>query len=133
MGQHPNRILFVCVENACRSQMAAGFARALAPDHFEIYSAGSRPSGVVNPRAIQFMAEVGIDISKESSKSISEVPQQGYAAVVTMGCGDACPFIKAERHIDWSLPDPKLLSDDEFRRIRDEIKARVEALLKSVT
>ncbi len=124
------RILFVCVENSCRSQMAEGFARKAERPGVEVYSAGSRPSGQVNPRAVQFMAEVGVDLDVQRSKSLADVPTGEYAAVVTMGCGDACPSsIAALQRVDWDLPDPKHLDDDAFRRVRDEIGRRVDELL----
>lgn len=123
------RILFVCVENANRSQMAEAFARARGGPEVVALSAGSRPSGRVNPRATRFMAERNIDLGTQHSKSLDEVGDAPFDAVVTMGCGDACPWIAAARHIDWTLPDPKLLTDDEFRRVRDEIERLVLNLL----
>jgi arsenate reductase len=125
----PLRIAFICVENSCRSQMAEGWARALGGAAVEAYSAGSRPSGVVNPRAIAFMAEAGIDISRSASKSLDELPPGEFDAAVTMGCGDACPMLRAARRIDWQVPDPKHLDDDQFRAVRDSIRDRVRALL----
>jgi protein-tyrosine-phosphatase len=126
------RVLFVCVENSNRSQMAEAFARRLGGGRFEALSAGSRPSGQINPRAIAFMAERGIDLSAQRSKSLEEIGSAPFDAVVTMGCGDACPWIPATRREDWALPDPKLLDDDGFRRVRDEIEARVKALLREL-
>ncbi|HET6912387.1 MAG TPA: arsenate reductase ArsC [Rhodanobacteraceae bacterium] len=123
------RVLFVCVENACRSQMAEAFARRLGVGRFEAYSAGSRPAGGVNPRAAAFMAERGYDLSAHGSKPLSAFEGQSFDEVVTMGCGDACPWLPAARHVDWALPDPKALSDDEFRMVRDEIERRVQRLL----
>lgn len=118
------RVLFVCVENSCRSQMAEGFARALGLD---AKSAGSNPSGKVNETAIQVMKELGIDLSKHASKSLKDVgPDWDY--VVTMGCGDACPFVPAKQKLDWQLPDPKNLPLDEFRKVRDEIGRLVKQL-----
>lgn len=110
--------------------MAEGFARALAPHAIAAFSAGSRPSGVVNPRAIAFMAERRIDIGAHVSKSLDDIPQDApWDALVTMGCGDACPTVPARRRLDWALTDPKHLDDDGFRRVRDEIETRVGALL----
>jgi arsenate reductase len=126
------RVLFVCVENSNRSQMAEAFARMHGGDRVEAYSAGSRPSGVVNPRAVQFMREVGYDLSAHTSKSLADVPPGEYAAAVTMGCGDACPLVAAECRVDWSIPDPKHLSDDEFRGVRDLIERQVLDLLASL-
>lgn len=130
MTMHKPRLLFVCVENSNRSQMAEAFARMLGGDRVEPYSSGSRPSGQVNPRAIQFMAEVGYDLSKHGSKGLDQVPQGGYDAVITMGCGDACPFVPAKVKDDWALPDPKHLDDAGFRQVRDEIQSRVRALIE---
>ncbi|WP_386067290.1 arsenate reductase ArsC [Tahibacter sp. UC22_41] len=124
----PFRVLFVCVENANRSQIAEAFARHYGGDRVEALSAGSRPSGAINPRARQFMAEIGIDLSAQSSKSLNDVSGD-FDAVVTMGCGDECPWLPARRREDWALPDPKHLSDDEYRTVRDAIGARVQALL----
>jgi protein-tyrosine-phosphatase len=126
------RILFVCVENSNRSQMAEGFARACAGGRVDAQSAGSRPSGQVNPRAVQFMAERGIALHAQHSKSLQDVTDDPFDAVVTMGCGDACPWIPAARREDWALPDPKHLPDEEFRRVRDEIEQRVIALLRDL-
>jgi protein-tyrosine-phosphatase len=123
------RILFVCVENSNRSQMAEAFARAHGAERAEAYSAGSRPSGLINPRAIAMMAERGIDLRAQHSKSLHDVGDAPFDAVVTMGCGDACPWIPAARREDWALPDPKHLDDVEFRGVRDEIERRVLALL----
>jgi len=123
------RVLFVCVENSNRSQMAEAFARRLGGDRIDAHSAGSRPSGRINPRAVAFMAERGIDLSTQHSKSLDEIGDEPFDAVVTMGCGDACPWIAAARREDWALPDPKLLDDAGFRGVRDEIEQRVAALL----
>jgi protein-tyrosine-phosphatase len=122
-------VLFVCVENSNRSQMAEAFARMLGGGAVIARSAGSRPSGRVNPRAVQFMAEVGYDLSSHTSKSVDEFAGRAFDAAVTMGCGDACPNVIARRHEDWSLPDPKHLTDDGFRAVREDIRARVAALL----
>jgi len=126
------RVLFVCVENSNRSQMAEGFARARGGTRVDAQSAGSQPSGVINPRAIAFMAERDIDLRTQHSKSLQEVGDAAFDAVVTMGCGDACPWIPAKRRDDWALPDPKHLSDEDFRRVRDEIEQRVTALLRDL-
>jgi len=123
-------LLFVCVENSCRSQMAQAWANMLGDDTVSAHSAGSRPSGQVNPRAIEFMAEAGYDMSAHQSKSLREVPQTAYAAVITMGCGDTCLNVKGLIEEDWGLDDPKNLPDEAFRRIRDEIRTRVEGLLE---
>jgi arsenate reductase (thioredoxin) len=123
------RILFVCVENSNRSQMAEAFARTHGGMDVIAMSAGSRPSGTINPRAIQFMRERQIDLSAQHSKSLDDVGSDPFDVVVTMGCGDACPWIASTRRLDWALPDPKHLPDEEFRRVRDEIERRVRALL----
>jgi arsenate reductase len=110
--------------------MAEGFARAIGGALVEAHSAGSKPSGVVNARAIGLMRERGIDLGTQSSKGLDDLPAGvTWDAVVTMGCGDACPALPARRRLDWDLPDPKLLPDDEFRAVRDEIERRVTALL----
>lgn len=126
------RVLFVCVENSCRSQMAEGFARLHGGDRIEAYSAGSRPSGQVNPRAIQFMAERDYDLARHDSKGLDPFGQAAFDAVITMGCGDACPWLPAARHEDWALPDPKHLPDAEFRAIRDRIEEKVIGLLNEL-
>ncbi|MCJ0826641.1 arsenate reductase ArsC [Luteimonas sp. 50] len=122
------RILFVCVENSNRSQMAEAFARMLGGAGVESWSAGSRPSGVVNPKAVRFMQEVGYDLTAHRSKSLDEMEGE-FDAVVTMGCGDACPWVPARRREDWALADPRELDDDGYRAIRDEIAGRVRTLL----
>ncbi|MDE2490366.1 MAG: arsenate reductase ArsC [Elusimicrobia bacterium] len=123
------RALFVCVENSCRSQMAEGFARALGGAGVEAWSAGSRPSGRVDERAIALMKEKGIDLGAHRSKGLDALPAGSWDVVVTMGCGDACPSVPAARRLDWALPDPKGLPDAGFRAVRDQIAARVKALL----
>jgi arsenate reductase len=124
--------LFVCVENSNRSQMSQAFAKILGGDKVEAYSAGSRPSGIVNPKAIASMRELGYDLSKHESKSLEDIPDIEYDAVVTMGCGDACPFVRARHRIDWQIPDPKHLPPEEFRQIRDLIKSKIGELLRTV-
>jgi arsenate reductase len=126
------KILFVCIENSCRSQMAEAFARLLAADAIEAYSAGSRPSGEVNPTAIQSMRELGYNLTEQRSKALSEIPLVKYDYVITMGCGDEGPFIPATHHEDWNIPDPKQMPLDEFRRVRDLIRERVETLAISI-
>ncbi len=126
------RVLFVCVENACRSQMAAGFARALAGARAEIWSAGSRPAPEVDRRAVAFMRERGIDLTALCPQGLNTLPAGPWDAIVTMGCGDACPHLPARRRIAWDLPDPKTLDDAGFRAVRDEIERRVRDLLESL-
>ena len=123
------RVLFVCVENSNRSQMAEAFARIHGGDGVEAFSAGSRPSGQVNPKAVRFMAERGYDLGTHASKSLDDVAGMEFDAVVTMGCGDSCPWIPARRREDWALPDPRHLDDDGYRAVRDRIEAQVLALL----
>jgi len=125
-------ILFVCVENSNRSQMAEAFARMHAPEGVVAYSAGSRPSGRINPRAIEFMAERGYDLTTHRSKNTEEFHGQEVAVAVTMGCGDECPLVQAARREEWQIPDPKELPAEEYRRIRDDIEAKVKALLASL-
>ena len=125
------RVLFVCVGNSCRSQMAEGFARALGGDWVEAQSAGSRPSGHLDPRAVAFMAEKDIDLGGQASKGLDELPAGvTWDYVVTMGCGDACPHLPARNRLDWDLPDPKDLPDVKFRAVRDSIERRVRDLLR---
>ncbi|MBI5595746.1 MAG: arsenate reductase ArsC [Elusimicrobia bacterium] len=126
------RILFVCVENSCRSQMAEGFAREFGGARVEVYSAGSRPSGKVNPTAVAVLREHGIDISKNASKAVSDLPATGWDYVVTMGCGDACPFVPAKARLDWKIPDPKNLPLAEFRKVADLVASEVRRLLEDV-
>ncbi len=129
MSKKP-RILFVCVENSNRSQMAEAFARLHGEDRIEASSAGSRPSGKVNPRAIRFMAEVGYDLSTHVSKSLDAFNGQDVDVAVTMGCGDACPLVRARRREEWQIPDPKELPDEQFRSVRDLIERKVKELLE---
>ena len=125
------RVLFVCVENSNRSQMAEAFARMLGGDGVEALSAGSKPSGRINPKAIRFMGELGYDLEAHASKSLDDLAGD-FDAVVTMGCGDSCPWVPARRREDWALPDPRDMDDDGYRAVRDEIGARVRALLASL-
>jgi arsenate reductase len=125
------RVLFVCVENSNRSQMAEAFARMHGGEAVEAMSAGSRPSGRINPKAVRFMGELGVDLSAHTSKSLDDIDGE-FDAVVTMGCGDSCPWVPAKRREDWSLPDPRDLDDDGYRAVRDQIGARVRDLLASL-
>jgi len=126
------KLLFVCVENSCRSQIAEAFARLLGGDRVEAYSAGSRPSGVVNPKAIASMKEIGYDLSSHNSKSLDELPDIDWDFVATMGCGDECPFIRSKRREDWQIPDPKNMPPDEFRNVREVIREKVGSLLTEI-
>jgi arsenate reductase len=126
------KILFVCVENSCRSQIAEAFARMHGGKDVEVYSAGSRPSGTVNPKAIETMKEIGYDLSAHGSKSLDQIPQDEYDFVATMGCGDECPFVKAKSREDWQIPEPKDMPPDQFREIRNQIEQRVIVALKGL-
>jgi len=126
------KLLFVCVENSCRSQIAEAFARLLGGDRVEAYSAGSRPSGVVNPKAIASMKEIGYDLSSHNSKSLDDLPDIDWDFVATMGCGDECPYIRAECREDWQIPDPKNMPPDEFRNVREMIREKVASLLAEI-
>lgn len=127
------KILFVCVENSNRSQMSQAFAKMLGGEDVEAFSAGSKPSGVVNPKAIASMQELGYDLSAHDSKSLDQVKQFApFDAVVTMGCGDACPWMPAKKFIDWEIPDPKNMNEEEFRKVRDLVKSKVDELLLSL-
>jgi protein-tyrosine-phosphatase len=123
------RIVFVCVENSNRSQMAEAFARFHGAGKVEAHSAGSRPSGSVNPRAIEAMKELGYDMAAHRSKSVGELAGVEFDVAVTMGCGDECPSVRARERQDWEIPDPKSLPPDAFRAVRDTIEAKVKALL----
>jgi arsenate reductase len=126
------RVLFVCVENSNRSQMAEAFARILGGDRVEAYSAGSKPSGVVNPKAIAAMKELDYDLSKHGSKSLDQLPKVEFDLVATMGCGDACPWIPAKVRADWSIPDPKHMEPEQFREVRDLIRSKVKDALVEI-
>ena len=122
-------VLFVCVHNAGRSQMAAGWLRELAGDRVEVRSAGSIPADQINSVAVEAMREVGIDITAEQPKVLTTEAVQDSDVVITMGCGDACPFFPGKRYEDWKLDDPAGQGIEAVRPIRDEIKGRIEALL----
>ena len=122
-------VLFVCVHNAGRSQMAAGFLRDIAGDRIEVRSAGSMPADQINPIAVAAMAELGIDITAEAPKVLTAEAVQASDVVITMGCGDACPFFPGKRYEDWKLDDPAGQGIDAVRPIRDEIRRRIEGLV----
>lgn len=127
------KVLFVCVENSNRSQMSQAFAIMHGGDTVEAYSAGSKPSGIVNPKAIAAMKELGYDLSTHDSKSLQEVEKYApFDAVVTMGCGDACPWMPAKQFIDWQIPDPKHMEPAAFNEVRDYISEKVKELLKTL-
>jgi arsenate reductase len=125
-------IMFVCVHNAGRSQMAAGFMRELGGDRVEVLSAGSAPKDSINPVAVEAMAELGIDIANQKPKVLTPEAVQQSDVVITMGCGDACPYYPGKRYEDWKLEDPAGQGIEPVRIIRDEIKARVEVLLGEI-
>jgi protein-tyrosine-phosphatase len=132
MTARPWRLLFVCVENSNRSQMAEALARLRGGERVEAWSAGSRPSGTVNPKAVEAMRELDYDLTRHVSKSLDELPGGAFDAVVTMGCGDACPHVPAARREDWAIPDPRELPPERFREVRDQIDAKVRALLAAL-
>jgi len=124
------KILFVCIENSNRSQMSQAFALMKGGKNIEAFSAGSKPSGVINPKAIAAMKELGYDLSKHESKSLEEVKAFApFDVVVTMGCGDACPWMPAKEFIDWQIPDPKNMEREDFNKVRDLIRDKVNDLL----
>ena len=125
---HKPAVLFVCVHNAGRSQMAAGFLRDIAGDRIEVRSAGSMPAEQINPIAVEAMSELGIDITAEQPKVLTTEAVQASDVVITMGCGDACPFFPGKRYEDWTLDDPAGQGIDAVRPIRDEIRRRIEQL-----
>lgn len=126
-------VLFVCVHNAGRSQMAAGYLQALAGDSVEVLSAGSAPKESLNQVAVDAMREVGIDIANNEPKLLTDESVQASDVVITMGCGDACKFYPGKRYEDWQLDDPAGQDIEAVRTIRDEIRARVETLLAQIT
>lgn len=126
------KVLFVCVENSNRSQMAEAFAKIHGKGKLEVYSSGSRPSGIINPKAIAAMKELGYDLTKHDSKSLDQIPQIKYDYAITMGCGDECPFIIATHRDDWKLEDPKHMDTIEFNKVRDEIERRVKEFIEKM-
>src|SRR5262245_54604656 len=126
------RVVFVCVENSNRSQMAEAFAKIHGAGNMEAYSAGSRPSGMVNSKAIEALRELGYDLTSHRSKSVDDLPDIEFDAAVTMGCGDQCPLLRAKRREDWAIPDPKSMTPEKFRQVRDMIEAKVRTLVKQL-
>src|SRR5258706_3625877 len=127
------KVLFVCVENSNRSQMSQAFAKIYGGDTIEAYSAGSNPSGKINPKAIAAMKEFGYDLSTHQSKSLKQVEQYApFDAVVTMGCGDACPWMPAKIFLDWQIPDPKEMNEEDFRKVRNLVEEKVKNLLSAL-
>jgi protein-tyrosine-phosphatase len=133
MADRTAHLLFVCVENSCRSQMAEGFARGVGSGRVSAHSAGSKPSGQVNARAVAFMREKDIDLGPQRSKGLDDLPHVRWDYIVTMGCGDACPTLPARHRLDWDLPDPKHLDDAGFRAVRDRIEQLVRELVAEAT
>jgi protein-tyrosine-phosphatase len=123
--------LFVCIENSNRSQMAQAFAKIWGGEEVEAYSAGSRPSGKINPKAIAAMAELGYDLNTHDSNSLDEIPAIEFDYVVTMGCGDACPWVPAVHRIDWQIPDPRKMDPTAFNAVRDLISEKVKELINA--
>jgi len=124
------KILFVCIENSNRSQMSQAFAAMYGGENVKAYSAGSKPSGTINSKAIAAMKEKGYDLTQHHSKSLDEVKQYApFDAVVTMGCGDACPWMPAKRFVDWEIPDPKNMELKQFNEVRHMIELKVKQLI----
>lgn len=126
------RILFVCIENSNRSQMAEAFARIHGAGKVEAHSAGSRPSGRVNPKAVEAMKEVGYDLTTHTSKGLADFNGAEVEVAITMGCGDECPLVHARRRVDWQIPDPRDMTPDEFRDVRNLIEAKVKELIDTL-
>ena len=126
------RVLFVCVENSNRSQMAEAFARMHGVGRVEAFSAGSRPSGRINPKAVEAMREVGYDLTAHTSKGLDDFNGREFDAAVTMGCGDECPLVLARQRVDWQIPDPREMPPEQFREVRDLIERKVKELLASL-
>ena len=122
-------ILFVCIENSNRSQMAQAFANIYGVGNVNAYSAGSRPSGRVNPKAIKAMGELGYDLSVHQSKSLDDLPDVHFDYAITMGCGDACPLVRATHRLDWNIPDPRDMSEQDFNKVRDLIGEKVKEII----
>ena len=123
------KLLFVCIENSNRSQMAEAFARMHGAGKVEAFSSGSRPSGRVNPKAIAAMKELGYDLNTHTSKGLEEFNGMNFDAAITMGCGDECPLVVAENRFDWKIPDPREMPPEQFREVRNLIEAKVKELL----
>jgi protein-tyrosine-phosphatase len=124
------RIVFICVENSNRSQMAEAFARLHGAGRVEAFSAGSRPSGRINPRAVEFMKEVGCDLTTHASKGLLDLPLGEFDVAVGMGCGDeGCALVPARRHEEWGIPDPREMPAEQYRQVRDLIERKVKELL----
>jgi protein-tyrosine-phosphatase len=126
----PKKLLFVCVENSNRSQMSQAFAKLFGGESIDAYSAGSKSSGKINQKAVESMKELGYDLASHKSKSIDDVKEFApFDVVVTMGCGDACPWMPAKKFIDWQIPDPRDMNPEEFRKVRNLIAEKVKDLI----
>ena len=130
--EQPAVVLFVCVENSNRSQMAEAFARIHGADKVEAISAGSRPSGRINPKAIAAMQEIGYDLSQHASKGLDAFNGKQVDVAVTMGCGDECPLVAARQRVEWQIPDPRDMDPEQFRGVRNLIEQKVQRLLVSL-
>lgn len=126
------KILFVCIENSSRSQMAQAFAKIHGQGIVEAYSAGSKPSGKINPKAIEAMKEIGYDLTTHDSKSLDDIPQGEYEYVVSMGCGENCPYVPAKNRIEWNIPDPKNMDKDKLREVQRLIERQVKDLIEKI-
>jgi arsenate reductase len=126
------RVLFVCVENACRSQLAEALSRLLFAQRIEAHSAGSRPAASVHPKAVLSMRSMGYDLTRHRPKTLDELPHEEWDWAITLGCGDECPGVRALHRADWGIPDPTHLPLEEVERVRDQIRARIEELVHSV-
>ncbi len=133
MIKNRKKILFICVENSCRSQIAEGLAKTIGKGVIEAYSAGSAPSGKVNEDAIKVMEEEGIDIANNKSKGFDELPVKNFDIVITLGCKDTCPFILADNHIEWLIKDPKGKDIAFFKQTKDQIKERITLLIERLS
>lgn len=127
-GSERPSVLFVCVANSCRSQMAEAMARSMVGASWEIWSAGSAPSGRIHPAATELMREIGLHLGAHKSKGLDAVPAKEWDFVVTMGCGDNCPTVKARHRVDWQIPDPVGLSLEQARGVREQIKKQLQEL-----
>jgi protein-tyrosine-phosphatase len=131
-GAFVKKVLFVCVENSNRSQMAEAFARIHGAGKAEASSAGSRPSGRVNPKAIEAMKEVGYDLTTHTSKGLDAFNGKEVDVAVTMGCGDECPLVRAKQRLDWQILDPRDMTPEQFREVRNLIESKVKSLLQTL-
>jgi len=123
------KYLFVCIENSNRSQMAQAFATIFGAGKVKAYSAGSKPSGKINPKAVEAMKELGYDLTTHASKSLKDIPEGEFDYVVTMGCGDACPWVPAKHRLDWQIPDPREMNPEQFNKVRDLIASKVKEII----